>query len=170
MNHLSTILFFGTGLFIGYLYETRKKIVNKKAIAILSNGGIVEFYQSEYNLCRIECKIKGIRPGLHGLHVHKCGNIKDGCASTCSHYNPEGKSHGGPFGTERHRGDLGNISADESGVCVQVIHAEINVDEIIGRGLVLHEDEDDLGNGLNAESLVTGNAGKRIACGVIGLN
>lgn len=151
------------------VYYFSKKNKNKKAISLLSNGGVVKFIQTKHNLCRIECDIRNITSGLHGLHVHECGNITEGCGSTCAHYNPDGKTHGGPFGTERHRGDLGNIEADEQGVCEQTIYANINVDEIIGRGLVLHKDEDDLGQGLNEESLKTGNAGERIACGVIGI-
>ena len=39
---------------------------------------------------------------------------------------------------------------------------------VIGRSIVIHQKEDDLGNGNDNESLITGNAGKRIACGIIG--
>ena len=116
---------------------------------------------------KVKCELEGLVPGLHGLHVHRCGDLSSGCESTCDHYNPTNKKHGGPTGPNRHRGDFGNIFVDELGKCNTEIIADVRLDEIIGRAFVIHEDEDDLGKGENLESEKTGNAGKRIACGVI---
>lgn len=114
------------------------------------------------------CKLRGLSPGLHGFHVHCRGDLRDGCTSACSHYDPHGADHGGPRGGRRHRGDLGNIEADASGACETVVIADVALHEIVGRSLIVHAEPDDLGCGGDAESLKTGNAGKRIACGVIG--
>ena len=113
------------------------------------------------------CNLHGLTPGLHGFHVHECGDLSRGCASTCSHYNPNGKNHGGPLGPDRHRGDFGNILADEQGYCTDQILADVTVEELIGRAFIIHANEDDLGLGDNEESKKTGNAGARIACGKI---
>ena len=69
-------------------------------------------------------------------------------------------------------GDLGNIEVDKEGKVDCKIKAK-NIKlkgkySIIGRSVVIHQKEDDCGNGNNEESLITGNAGKRIACGIIG--
>ena len=50
--------------------------------------------------------------------------VEDGCKSCCAHFNPLNKEHGGPVemdGKNRHLGDLGNITADKNGNCVQTI-------------------------------------------------
>ena len=141
----------------------------KYAICVFPKYGIVKFMQKKRNVTIVTCALKFLKPGLHGLHVHMYGDLSEGCASTCNHYNPTKKSHGGKLGNERHRGDLGNVSVDPKGKCDNVFECTLNVHEIIGRALVVHEDEDDLGLGGDEESLKTGNAGKRLDCGVIGI-
>lgn len=118
---------------------------------------------------KVRCDLRGLSPGLHGLHVHRCGDLSAGCESTCDHYNPENQQHGGPTGPNRHRGDFGNIFVNTDGICTDEIVADVTLKEILGRAFVIHQDEDDLGKGDNAESQITGNAGKRIACGIISL-
>jgi len=118
--------------------------------------------------------IQNLSPNsLHGFHVHESGDIRDGCTSTGSHFNPEGKTHGGPSDSVRHVGDLGNVNTDASGVAqVQITDTIISLQgthSIIGRAFVVHEKEDDLGRGGNNGSLTTGNAGGRLACGLVGI-
>jgi len=50
--------------------------------------------------------------GEHGFHVHQWGNLEEGCKTAGGHFNPEGKTHGGPNKDERHHGDMGNIMSD----------------------------------------------------------
>lgn len=81
-------------------------------------------------------------------------------------------NHGAPSDPLRHIGDLGNIEVTQDGVA----HIEgwdhylslVGVRGAIGRTLVIHEKPDDLGRGGTEESLKTGSAGARVACGVIG--
>ena len=87
------------------------------------------------------------------------------------HYNPDCADHGNE--DNGHVGELGNINAGEDGVAT-VYKVSKRIDlmgdrSVIGRGVVVHNDPDDLGQGEDAESLKTGNAGDRLACGVITL-
>lgn len=120
----------------------------------------------------IYINIKGLSPGLHGFHVHEFGDLREGCSSTCSHYNPHNKKHGGPSSKERHVGDLGNIKANKNGVVKMKISDKLiklrGKYSVIGRSIVIHDDPDDLGIGGHSDSHTTGHAGKRIACGIIG--
>ena len=119
----------------------------------------------------IKGTITGLEPGAHGVHIHEFGDMSDGCKSMGGHYNPDNVNHGDL--NEGHVGDLGNIEADEDGKADFSIKAHrvdlIGDRSVVGRGIVVHADEDDLGKGGDEESLKTGNAGDRLACGVITL-
>jgi superoxide dismutase, Cu-Zn family len=109
--------------------------------------------------------IQNLKPGKHGFHLHEKGDCSAAdAASAGGHFNPTHQHHGGPSTPEHHVGDLGNIEADASGKAhldwkgkLQLSGAE----SIIGKSVVVHEKEDDL------KSDPAGNAGARIACGVI---
>jgi Cu-Zn family superoxide dismutase len=163
-------------LIMYYLYNimTQKPIY---AIAVFTDTikGTVKFTEDLINnQIKIELNITGLNPNsLHGFHVHEAGDLTDKCTSMCAHFNPYGKTHGCPGLTERHVGDLGNIKTNNKGEAKYTFYDNViklrgTKCNIIGRGLIIHEDEDDCGQGGNAESLKTGNAGKRIACAVIG--
>ncbi|EDL33068.1 copper chaperone for superoxide dismutase, isoform CRA_a [Mus musculus] len=119
-------------------------------------------------LCLIEGTIDGLEPGLHGLHVHQYGDLTRDCNSCGDHFNPDGASHGGPQDTDRHRGDLGNVRAEAGGrATFRIEDKQLKVWDVIGRSLVIDEGEDDLGRGGHPLSKITGNSGKRLACGII---
>jgi len=151
-----------------------KKLI--EAIAVIKGkkcSGTVIFKETKDKYVDIHVNLVSLKPGLHGFHIHEAGNLEDGCTSCCSHFNPTGVTHGGPNSKIRHVGDLGNITADKNGICKQkfkdhMIKLRGIKYNIIGRSVVVHEDEDDLGLGGNEESLKTGNAGARIGCAVIG--
>lgn len=146
-----------------------------KAICIIKGQnikGIVKFEQKSKNQQTIiKILVYGLPPGLHGFHIHEYGDQTNGCISMGGHYNPFGKTHSDINSSNRHVGDLGNIKANKKGVAFsRIIDNQISLFgqyNIIGRGMVIHEKEDDLGKGGNEESLKTGNAGRRIACGII---
>jgi Cu-Zn family superoxide dismutase len=115
----------------------------------------------------ITAEISGLTPGDHGFHVHEWGDCSaaDG-ASAGSHYNPSGVPHGRPDAAERHMGDFGNLTAAADGTVkysrVDKVMMLNGPNSIIGRSIIIHANPDDF-------SQPVGNAGGRIACGVIGI-
>ncbi|MBN2527168.1 MAG: superoxide dismutase family protein [Deltaproteobacteria bacterium] len=142
-----------------------------KAVAVLSPTegnsvkGTVAFIPEDGKI-RVFAKVEGLTPGKHGFHIHEKGDCSapDG-ASAGGHFNPEGMDHGGPHATMRHVGDLGNLEANEEGVAtLEYVDAHLTLEgehTIIGKGVIVHAEEDDL------ISQPTGAAGARVACGVI---
>ncbi|XP_011501262.1 PREDICTED: copper chaperone for superoxide dismutase [Ceratosolen solmsi marchali] len=131
--------------------------------------GVVRFVQIEKG-CIIDGTIDGLTTGYHGLHIHECGDISNGCESVGEHYNPYHTPHGGPDDppSKRHVGDLGNIMADNNGrVTFRMINDLVDVSSIFGRSLVVTSKMDDLGKGDDPASKIDGNSGKRLACGII---
>jgi Cu-Zn family superoxide dismutase len=113
----------------------------------------------------VKGKISGLKPGEHGFHIHMFGDLgsKDG-ASAGGHYNPAGHMHGGPSSPDHHAGDLGNIKAGDDGIAeVDTKASGVMLSSVLGRSIVVHADPDDL------MSQPSGNAGARVAVGVIGL-
>lgn len=145
----------------------------KKAVAVLhpTQGnnvtGTVHFSRTPGGI-EITADVMGLSPGKHGFHIHQFGDCTapDG-TSAGGHFNPENQPHAGPDQAKRHVGDLGNIEADNSG---NAHYARTDSylkfsgrDSIIGRAVIVHAGEDDL------RSQPSGNAGPRVACGVVGI-
>lgn len=126
-------------------------------------NGTIKF-TPEANQLRVVAEIKGLKPNSkHGFHVHENGECTaPKFDSAGSHYNPTGVAHGEPGDTHRHPGDLGNLQADKKGVARLdiVIPQAPSGDSFAGRSVIVHEKMDD-------GSQPVGNAGGRIACGVL---
>lgn len=152
-----------------------------KAVAVLRNdsGKVGTIYFDQSTPCepvKVTGQISGLEAGEHGFHIHEFGDTTNGCISAGPHFNIDPKNHhGGPVSAVAHNGDLGNVVADDKGVAnIDINHSRISLTpgdqlNVVGRTVVCHQKRDDLGLGGDEESLKTGNAGGRWACGVIGL-
>lgn len=141
-----------------------------KAVAVLNPTqgntaqGVVTFMQEEGGV-HIVAKFTGVPKGEHGFHIHEFGDCStpDG-TSAGSHFNPTSATHASREAEKRHMGDMGNVTADEQGnIALDYVDKHIKLAAIIGRGMILHANPDDF------TTQPTGNAGGRIACGVIGV-
>ena len=112
--------------------------------------------------------VQGLKPGQeHGLHIHEAGDCSSGDGmSAKGHFNPFGKPHAHHGAAERHAGDLPSLKAGKDGrakvdAMLDVITVAAGPASVVGRGVIVHADPDDF------RTQPTGNAGARIACGVI---
>lgn len=144
------------------------------AVAVLDTPdvkGEVSFYQKKGGVM-LEYLFTKLPPGHHGFHIHRAGDLRgEGCKAACDHWH-KGKPtiHGGPPGHKgpRHTGDLGNLCMKGSECKGTLFLKHVSVEELYGRSVIVHEDEDDYGKGAHEDSQTTGHSGARIACGIIG--
>lgn len=122
-------------------------------------SGCVHFYQ-ENGCVLIEARILELpresKTGFLGFHIHQGESCSGtGFSGTGSHYNPTDQAH------PKHAGDLPPLLECRGEAYLSVKTDRFSVSEIIGRTVVIHSDPDDF------HSQPAGNAGKKIACGVI---
>lgn len=126
----------------------------------------------EGNGLRIVADLQGVdQAGKHGFHVHETGECSHDAAggkhfsSAGGHFNPTGSEHACPPTEPRHAGDLGNVEVGANGAGrMEMTTTGLSLtgpNSVVGKAIILHANEDD------CKTQPTGNAGDRLACGVV---
>ncbi len=130
--------------------------------------GTIEFKEVDGGV-EVTANVEGLKAGDHAYHVHEKGDCSAPDATSAGgHFNPSNHKHGAPDAEEHHEGDFGNLTAGKDGKATKTfvmkgITLADGPTSIVGKGFIVHEKKDDF------KTQPTGNAGGRIACGVITL-
>jgi superoxide dismutase, Cu-Zn family len=129
-------------------------------------SGTVTFSDKDGKV-EVAIDLKGLKPGEHGFHIHEKGDCSSPDAKSAGdHFNPDQKKHGAPDAPEHHAGDFGNLTADKDGnvkttMTIDFVTLGEGPNSAVGKAVIVHEKKDDL------KTQPTGDAGGRIACGVV---
>ena len=153
---------------------TSLPVAAQSAKALLKSGegkdvGSAELTQTPAGVV-IRLAVKGLPAGEHAFHVHGVGKCEPPFTSAGGHFNPSGKKHGMMAAEGYHAGDMPNLHIPTSGeIVVEVLNAAITLEKgkpnslsgPDGTALIIHAGKDDY------KTDPTGEAGGRIACGII---
>ncbi|MBV8515876.1 MAG: superoxide dismutase family protein [Acidobacteria bacterium] len=170
MKNLS-LLSLGLLLLVAAACMTTSQPVGLATLAPTSGSnahGTVKLTQLAGGGVQMKIDLMGVPPGTHGFHIHEKGDCGDNGNAAGGHFNPTAMQHGAPDMMPHHAGDFGNVTAEANGevhttVTTQSITLSAGEASAIGHAFILHGGTDDL------KSQPSGNAGPRIACGVVTL-
>jgi Cu-Zn family superoxide dismutase len=136
--------------------------------------GSARFVEDATGIVHVNVHVKGLTPGLHGIHIHGIAACSPTFAAAGGHYNPLARTHGLLSPTGSHAGDLPNLIVNADGVG----HLDATTDRVtltngpttlfdttagaVGSSFIIHANEDD-----QVTDATNGGSGGRIACGVI---
>ena len=150
-----------TALAVGLAAPTRAIALLYPTAGSAAQGKVTFAIQGDR--VKVVAEVKGLTPGKHAFYLHKSGD----CSGPDGMFNPATKPHGAPDHHDRHAGDLGNLVANADGYArLEWSDPTLRLDgegSILGRGVIVHVNPDDF------TTQPTGNAGGRLACGVIGV-
>lgn len=154
------------------------RVVGPEGSSSLATG-TVTFVELADGGVYVDYDVRGLDPGAHGLHVHENGSCDpadtdgDGtpepAGAAGGHFNPTDAPHGAPSdpARERHAGDLGNITVGDDQSARGTVEDDVlsfdGETSPVGRAMMVHSGRDDL------TSQPSGDAGGRVACGVVRL-
>ena len=131
-------------------------------------AGTVRLTQLADGGVEVQVDLTGVPPGVHGFHIHEKGDCGNDGGAAGMHFNPDTTAHGAPDTPPHHAGDFGNVTANDAGevhtrFTTRSVTVGAGANSAVGRAVILHASPDDL------TTQPTGNAGARIACGVVTL-
>jgi superoxide dismutase, Cu-Zn family len=131
--------------------------------------GSAELSQTPHGVL-VRLTVKGVPAGEHAFHIHQTGKCEPPFTTAGGHFNPGGKKHGVMAADGPHAGDMLNLHIPADGsLVVEVLNAAVTLEKDKpnslhkpdGTALVVHAGKDDY------KTDPTGDAGGRIACGVV---